>query len=194
MRNPMKWIILLCVLGGAANPRAEATRYDPNPMQPFGRPNPAAPPEARQFAFMIGSNDCTEEKRNNAGGEWVAGATRIWDAAWYMNGYAVRDWGTTSGGYTANVRTYDPARGQWNVAWLSMPGYSSGTWSGGKEGDNIVLKQPQASANGGLPGFSRLTFHDIAPTSFRWIGEWVSEDGSIVYPFWRISCVKLDAS
>jgi len=135
----------------------------------------------------IGRNDCSEEKRNNATSEWNPAENRIWDASWYMNGLAIRDWGTTGGGYTGNIRVFDTASGQWHVTYFSMPRYGSGVWSGGVEGANMVLTAPQKAPNG-MDGVSRLTFHDITPGGFKWKGEWVSADGTVVYPFWRIEC------
>lgn len=51
-----------------------------------------APVELAQSHFMIGRNDCSEQRFNSATGEWVD-SVRSWDACYYMNGFAIRDEG-----------------------------------------------------------------------------------------------------
>jgi hypothetical protein len=75
-----------------------------------------------------------------------------------------------------------------------MPVFSTGVWTGNMEGDNMVLKQPQKAPGTDLDGISRLTFSNISESGFDWSGEWVSEDGSVTFPFWRISCQKLESA
>ena len=182
--------MLTCLPVAASDYRQMETQYDPGPGQPFGKMNPQASPEVSEFSFLIGRNDCHEERRDPQTGQWQTPGKRIWDAAWYMNGHAVRDWGSTSGGQTANIRIFDPVDGRWKVSYFSSPTYSNGIWQGGLQGADIVLTRPQKAPNG-TDGESRLTFYEIADTSFRWKGEWVAEDGSVIYPFWRITCQKL---
>ena len=161
--------------------------YEPTEEFPFGRPNPAAPPEIQQFAFMIGQNDCSEDRLNGATGEW-ASATRTWDAYYYMNGYAIRDTGRSGTTTNGNIRLYDSAAGQWVVTFFAMPAFGSGVWRGGMEGENMVLRQAQKAPGTDFDGFSRLTFSNISADGFDWDGEWVSADGTVVFPFWRIRC------
>lgn len=181
-------------LTGVANSteRPAALSYEPSAEFPFGRPNPAAPPELAQFHFIVGQSNCEEELLNGATQEWVEGQ-RTWDASYYMNGFAIRDAGRTgSGGNNGNIRIFNPATGQWQVHFFSMPVYSNGIWSGGMEGDNMVLRQPQKAPGTDLDGVSRLTFSNISDEGFDWAGEWVSDDDAdIVFPFWRISCSKV---
>ncbi|MEM7016630.1 MAG: hypothetical protein AAF512_04730 [Pseudomonadota bacterium] len=179
--------VSLVAIGADTEAQTDETSFAPDAQHPFGRMNPAAPPETAQFAFMIGNNDCTEERRNSSG-EWTKG-TRSWDAYYDMNGFAIRDGGSSGKASNANIRAYDVKEKQWHVTFFSMPTYSSGLWKGGKKGDKIVLKQPQKAPNG-MDGSSRLTFFNMTDEGFDWIGEWVSENGSIVYPFWKISCQK----
>ncbi len=182
-------LVLLLPMMTIAADRQNSSRFDPSYEHPHGLINPDAPPETAEFAFMVGRNDCVEEKRDPQSGEWAEPTNRIWDAAWYMNGYAIRDWGTTAGGQTGNIRIFDPKTGQWHVTFFSAPGYGTGTWKGGKQDDDIVLSLPQQAPNG-MDGESRLTFSGISSSSFNWLGEWVSADGSVAYPFWRIRCTK----
>ena len=88
-------------------------------------------------------------------------------------------------------RQFQPDSGKWVVTYFSSPGVSTspGTWLGKKKGEDIVLTMAQKAPNG-MDGFSRLTFHSISPKGYGWKGEWVSQDESIVYPFWIIGCNK----
>lgn len=64
------------------------------------------------------------------------------------------------------------------------------TWSGNKTKDgNIILYSKQKAPNG-TEGFSRLTFYNINKKGYKWIGEWVDKTEKVVFPFWKISCVK----
>lgn len=173
----------------SAQPRAGGMEYDPSPANPFGLPNPAAPQQIAQFAFIIGKSDCTEERLNNATGEWQSSA-RTWDGHYIMNGFGIFDSGKSASSANSNIRVYDESRGQWQVTFFAMPSYSSSVWKGGLESENMVLKQPQQAPGTSLDGFSTLTFSNISNQGFEWSGEWISEDGSIVFPFWRVSCKK----
>lgn len=176
-------------VNGAANRQLDMP-YDPNETYPFGRSNPSAPKELAQFEFLIGNNDCTEERLNNTSGEWEKGQ-RSWDAMYFMNGFGIVDSGGSSGSSNSNVRVYDSDKKQWSVTYFSMPQYSSGVWTGGLVDEKIVLKQPQKAPGTDFDGFSQLTFSKISTLGFDWLGEWVSVDGSVVFPFWRISCHKV---
>lgn len=173
----------------AADERQGAPEYEPGVINPFGRPNPAAPEELAQFHFMVGENDCSEERLNSATQQWERSA-RTWDAHYTMNGFAILDTGRSGSTSNGNMRIFDPLSGQWQVHFFSMPVYGSGIWTGGMEQDKMVLRQPQKAPGTDFDGVSRLTFFNISDQGFSWIGEWVSEDGSVVIPFWRISCWK----
>jgi len=183
--------ILLYCCCAAAEPLAPI--YDPSPQYPFGRPNPDAPSELAEFHFMVGQNKCVEERRNSSNGDWIS-ASRSWDAHYYLNGFAIMDSGHSGKSWNGNLRAYDVNNNEWHVTFFSMPVYSSGVWKGLKEGNKIVLKQPQKAPGSGVEGVSRLTFSNISDAGFEWIGEWVSSDGSVVYPFWKISCQKIQSS
>lgn len=164
--------------------------YEPGASYPFGRVNPDAPAELAQFAFMIGKNDCTEERLDSTTGEWRVG-TRTWDAYYYLNGHAIRDAGRSGTATNGNIRIFDPASSQWHVTYFSTPVYGTGTWVGGVVEDRIELEQPQKAPGTEIDGINRLTFFDIGESEFKWKGEWVSLDGSTVFNYWRISCQKV---
>lgn len=179
--------LIACTLEPTTSPRLT---YDPSTQYPYGRMNPAAPPELAQFEFMIGHNDCEEERLNNATGEWVSGE-RSWDAYYYLDGFAVRDSGQSGGATNGNIRIFDPLAEQWHVTFFSTPTYGTGIWSGGMVEDRIELEQAQKAPGTNIDGVNRLTFYDISENSFNWKGEWISLNGSTVFPFWRISCHKV---
>lgn len=188
MKLLLAFIVIALSLPATADRRTNS--FDPSDEHPFGRPNPDAPEQLSQFAFLIGKNDCTEARRSQDGQSWNEG-TRTWDAHYSMNGFAVYDTGISDSGANSNQRVFDEKTGEWHVTFFSTPNYGSGVWRGVLEGDRIVLKQPQAAPANNMPGFSRLTFSEINDHGFNWIGEWVSADNTVVYPFWRISCRKV---
>lgn len=190
----MRWLtclLIAChVTMSTAQPREGGPAFEPTRDHPWGSPNPAAPSQIREFAFMIGNNDCEEQRRNAAGGDWTEGR-RTWDARYTMNGFAIADSGRSGGAANANIRAFDMNTGEWVVTFFSMPAYASGIWRGGKSGDTIVLRQAQRAPGSNLEGMSTLTFSNISPEGFDWEGKWISDDGAIEYPFWRIQCRKI---
>jgi hypothetical protein len=177
----------------AKQPRAAPLSYEPSEQYPYGRANPDAPEELMQFNFMVGRNDCTEQRLNSATGDWTE-AERSWDAYYFMNGYAIRDEGRSGSATNGNIRVYNAEAGEWVVTFFSAPVFSSGIWRGKKDGENIVLRQAQQAPGTDLDGYSTLTFSNISAQGFEWTGEWISEDGSVVFPFWRIQCQKFAMS
>ena len=179
----------LLLLSTNALARENALEFEPNTEHPFGRPNPAAPKELSQFAFMIGNNNCTEKRRTPGSDNWVE-SKRTWDAHYALNGMAIMDSGRSGNSTNGNIRAFDTATGLWHVTFFSMPIYGSGVWKGKVEDGKIVLKQPQKAPGTDFDGISKLTFSNISNQGFNWNAEWISEDGSVVYSFWEIRCKK----
>jgi hypothetical protein len=71
---------------------------------------------------------------------------------------------------------------------FSAPAYSSGSWRGKTEAENLVLRQPQKALGTDLDGFSILTFAGVSAQGLDWVREWVGEDGSVVFPLGRTQC------
>lgn len=165
--------------------------YEPSATHPFGKLNPDAPKQVADFAPMIGICDCRSVQRK-PDGSWQDTLDMIWKFKYIMNGTAVQDEVWREGNqYAGSIRQYQPDSAKWVVTYFSYPLVSTkpGVWQGAKDGDNIVLKMPQKAPNGS-DGSSRLTFYNIAADGFKWKGEWISTDESIVYPFWMIECRK----
>lgn len=165
--------------------------YEPSEDYPFGRPNPEAPAEIKDFSPIIGRCDCKSVQRNSDG-SWQDTLNMTWQFKYIMNGTAVQDevW-RENGMYAGSVRQYQPDSAKWVVTYFSYPAVSTkpGVWIGQKVGDEIVLTMPQKAPNG-MDGLSRLTFYDMSHKGFRWKGEWVDTGQTFSYPFWNISCVK----
>lgn len=161
--------------------------YDPGPTYPFGRPHPEAPPEIRQFDFMIGECECTDSLRQ-PDGSWRTMSSK-WNAAYFLNGQGIQDQYWADNFATSNIRIFDRNSGTWKVTFFKKPGYSSGVWEGGKEGETMVMKQ-KATSPTGREGTSRLTFYNIRKEGYDWKGEFVDKETGQAFPFWKTSCLK----
>lgn len=139
---------------------APDTTYAPSPAYPFGRMNPDAPPESKQFAFMIGAFDCTDEIRQPDGKKVRFPA--IWNARWFLNGHGIQDEYWSPRFATSNLRIYDAKAKQWQVTFFRMPGYQSGVWQGRQEDGKMVMRQGGATSGPGL------TFYNIRADGFDW--------------------------
>jgi ketosteroid isomerase-like protein len=165
--------------------------YEPNDNFPFGQLNPDAPKESADFEPMIGKCNCKSETRN-PDGTWKEAIDMTWTFKYIMNGMGVQDETHKSDGiHSGSIRQFNADSSRWYVHYYSSnsPNMSLSTWEGNKKDDKIILYKEQKATNG-LDGFYRLTFYDINETGYKWIGEWVDTQEKIVYPTWKISCVK----
>lgn len=184
--------IVFQILPAHAQIQTSDFQYAISPEQPYGAYNPEAPEQLKDFEPMIGSNLCESVQRNQDG-SWQDTVSVIWEFRYIFDGKAVQDitW-KEDGQHSMSIRQFNADSSRWAVTFFSAANanFTPPTWTGGKtENGNIVLGRPYQTA-GGMDGTSRLTFSGISEESFNWIGEWISEDESVVYPFWRISCVK----
>lgn len=149
------------------------TEYEPSPEFPYGRKHPDAPAELAQFDFMIGEFDCIDETRQPNGS--MRRFKAIWNAHFFLNGFGVQDEYWSPGFSTSNIRIFDPEEGVWVITFFKMPGYQSGVWKGGLEGDKLVFRNGDRTSGPGL------TFYDRTDDGF----EWMSGGDS---PGWTSSC------
>jgi len=156
--------------------------FDANSDYPYGRVNPAAAPEIEQFHFMIGTFDCTDELLIN--GEWKT-MKAVWQSNYTLNGYAIQDHYRNEVYAGTSLRVYNQATGLWNVSFFGMAGNHSGLWTGSRDGNRIVLTSEQVAPDGSK-ATSRLSFSEITDSSFEWLGERISADGTVT-PNWKIS-------
>lgn len=159
--------------------------YEASPAFPNGRIHPEAPRELAQFSFMIGAHECVDRRRNEDG-EWIE-FQAIWNARYFLNGFAIQDHYFAPDFQTSNIRIYDANEGAWKVTFFSSPKYSSGTWRGNRKENSIVLErmvgvEPSKS-------ISRLTFFDISEQGFEWKAELIA-DGQPIALSWTSSCKR----
>ena len=167
-------------------------KYEPTPANPYGSLNPEAPPQTADFSPLIGLCKCKSVTRVDQS-TWADTVMMDWTFKYIMNGMGVQDETLKEdGGYSGSIRQYNADSARWYVHYYST-GFVSPTlssWEGNKtENSDIVLYRPQQAPNG-MEGFYRLTFSNISEKGFAWAGEWVNPDETIVYPTWRIYCVK----
>lgn len=166
--------------------------YEPTSEHPYGLPNPAAPQELLDFAPLIGECQCTSIKRK-ADQTWGEPIDMIWRFKYIMNGMAVQDETLKADGlHSGSIRQFIPDSTRWYVHY-----YSSGApttilpvWEGNKEGEDSIVQYRDQKAPNGMDGFFKITFYDIDTNGFRWLGEWVSADGSVSFPTWKIECSR----
>ncbi len=164
--------------------------FEASQDHPFGRPNPDAPEQIKDFEPMIGECTCLSQNRNSAG-EWKPPITMKWRFKYIMNGTAVQDETLKEDGvHSGSIRQFNSDSLKWNVHYYSSNmSPTLPNWWGERKGDEIVLYRDQKSPNG-LDGYSRLTFFDFSEKGYQWIGEWVDEGESFSYAFWRIACFR----
>ena len=166
--------------------------YEPSKAHPFGLPNPDAPGALLDFAPLIGECECESVSRK-ADQSWADPVDMTWRFKYIMNGMAVQDETFKADGrHSGSIRQYSADSTQWYVHYYNSaaPSPTLPVWEGNKKEDgNIVLSREQQAPNG-MDGNYRLSFYDISETGFKWKGEWVSKDETIVYPTWTIKCAK----
>ena len=185
----MKYFYILFFISFSAFAQYE---YEPSEEFPFGQPNPEAPEQIKDFAPMIGECNCKSTTRNQDG-TWADKAVdMIWRFKYIMNGMAIQDETLKAdGGNSGSIRQFNADSSKWYVHYYSTGGIPKTlpAWEGTKTDDKIVLYRDQKAPNG-LEGFYRLTFYNMSETGYKWIGEWVNKDETIVYPTWKIVCTR----
>lgn len=166
--------------------------YEATKEFPFGRANPEAAEQIKDFEQLIGLCDCESESRN-PDKSWNQPVKMTWKFKYIMNGMGVQDETFKDDKtYSGSIRQFDPETKKWYVHYYSYPKIPKqlSVWVGEKtEKGDIVLYRDSTAPNG-TEGFYRLTFYEINDEGFKWVGEWTDTSESIVYPTWRISCKK----
>lgn len=167
--------------------------YAPEASHPFGRPNPDAPPELKQFDFMVGEFQCVERLLQRDG-SWKERRT-IWSARYFMNGYAIQDIHWKPGVTATNLRFFDAATGKWLVSWFQTPPYkTAAVFEGAQEGagsGRTMVMRGQPTTRDEKTVQTILTFYDIQPDSYQWKAEQLVDGRPQSFgPFWKISCAR----
>ncbi len=171
---------------GAAAPQQPAT---PPPGQAppaaTGAAAPCAVPEARQFDFWIGEWEMVS-RFLQPDGKWTE--EKATDSVRpVLNGCALyQEWkGTVAGQplHGISLTSYAPGERQWQQAWSDDSGPSLYVFTGGMEGDRMVLSR-QVVVDG-KPVVRRQVYSNIRPDGFDWAYEQSTEAGGWT-PLWTI--------
>ena len=187
----MRKVVCLILLLSLSQFAFAQYEYEPTKENPFGKYNPQAPDQVKDFEGMIGECTCNSVTRNQDQ-SWKDPEKIIWRWKYIMNGHAVQDETLKpDGSHSGSIRQFHKDSMRWNVHYYSSAGITVNlpTWHGNKKDDKIVLYRPQKALNG-MDGFYRLTFYDISKLGYKWIGEWVDPTEKIVYPTWKIECTR----
>ena len=187
----MKNIILISIFILSSITTNAQYSYDPSEEFPFGRPNPEAPEQIKDFDPMIGLCNCKSTSRNQDG-TWAETIDMLWKFKYVANGMIVQDETLKSDGtHSGSIRQFNADSSRWYVHYYTTRVASATlpAWEGNKIDDKIILYRDQKAPNGS-EGFYRITFYDMTKTGYKWIGEWVNKDETIVYPTWKIECIK----
>lgn len=167
-------------------------KYEVNKQQPFGMPNIKAPEEIKDFEKLIGICNCKSvQYRGNVPGDTL---DLKWRWKYILNGNAVQDdgWLGNEKGQSSftSIRILNPQTKQWQVPFF-VPYMTSEPqiWNGGKDGEDIVLRKPEAAQNDQKME-SVLTFSNISDKGFDWTGKMVNLETKTESVFWKIWCVK----
>ncbi len=159
---------------------------------PFGKPNPEAPEQIKDFEAMIGECHCKSTTRNQDG-TWSEAEDIIWRWKYIMNGMAIQDETLKADkSHSGSIRQFIADSSKWYVHWYSSktPTTVLPTWEGKKTDNGTIVLYKDQKAPNGMEGFFRLTFYDIRKSGYKWIGEWVDKSETVVFPTWKIDCKK----
>ncbi len=189
----MKFIILILLSLNLNAKNLPLYIYESNVNQPFGKVNPNAPQQIKDYQLMIGKHECLSVARN-PDQSWGEPVNMIWSFKYIMNGLAIQD--TTlkaDGNHSGSIRLYDEKNNQWQINYYSSQvnpkAKSLPMWTGGKKDAKLVYYRDQKAPNG-TQGYFRLSFYDISANGFKWIGEWTDKREKSTYPTWKIECKK----
>lgn len=197
--NPSKAVCLMfsiaLVIGAQSQSKSaesELYAYNVSASLPFGKPNPEAPDQIKDYAELIGVCKCVSQTRSSDE-TWAQPVDMQWTFKYIMNGKAVQDETLKSDGrHSGSIRQFNADSLKWYVHYYSSQKSSPllAAWEGGRKGDEIVLYRAQKSPNG-REGFYKIRFHDISDEGFQWVGMWTPKDEEFVYETWKISCKKV---
>jgi len=139
---------------------------------------PSAPPETRQFEFMLGDWRGSIMSRDSVGRE--SSVEIFWTGTYILDGWAIRtDWRIPLTGGGANhgsmLRAYDARQRRWNVAEFYTPGLELRTFSAQATGGEVVQLGEHRGATGRV--MTRRTFFNITPVRYENRYEVSTDDG-----------------
>ncbi|MDH3699034.1 MAG: hypothetical protein OER83_06880 [Flavobacteriaceae bacterium] len=187
----MKSALLFAALFFCLSSLQAQFEYEASAEHPFGLPNPEAPEQILDYAPLIGECDCSSVRRK-PDQSWDVPKNMLWRFKYILNGMAVQDDALHEGGtHGGSIRQFIADSTRWYVHYYStnFPSTTLPAWEGNKNDSTMVLYKEQKAPNG-MDGFYRITFSEMTNDGFKWSGDWVNPDESIVYPTWKIDCIK----
>lgn len=164
---------------------------------PLGRTEPAAsaPAGLMQFGRLVGAWTCTGQARQPDGGWKQAPGRHAWHWYYVLDGHAVADaWrpdreAQPDAAEGINLRTYDPASDQWDIAWATRTQPRLDRFKGAERDGEMHLFAERAGSGGFGPHLMRITFFNIGPRHFDWKYEASAvTDGKRWREVQRLSC------
>lgn len=144
--------------------------------QKYGKPNPNAPKEISQFAFLIGKWRCDAKIKGENGTWQLFQAT--WIGRYILDGYVIADEFrmTDSSGKLVmlgqNYRSYSSDRRSWIMKWHEA---LTSTWLdlGPAELGGVRVSDTSITFKGHFPPneIHRMTYSNISEDHFTWKGE-----------------------
>ncbi len=166
--------------------------YEASKDYPFGKANPEAPEQVKDFQPLIGECNCSSVSRKQDG-SWAEPVDMIWRWKYIMNGFAVQDETLKADGkHSGSIRQFIADSSKWYVHYYSSISKSTTlpTWEGNKTEDGKIILYRDQKAPNGMEGYYRITFYDMSKSGYKWIGDWVDKTEQIVYPTWKIDCKR----
>jgi hypothetical protein len=154
-----------------------------NRDEEYGKPNPKAPPELSQFAFIIGKWRC-DVKLKGEDGTWQP-YQATWVGHYILDGYVIADeyrMTNQTGALVVhgmNFRSYSVEKKTWVMRWLNATGF----WLElGPENLGGVHVAPKTITFNFIDTFApnsltRVTFSNITENHFTWSGERSLDEG-----------------
>jgi len=164
--------------------------YGPSSEYPFGRYNPNAPIELKEFEFMIGNFDRTDSLFDQKSGKWNVFKNNEWNTKYIMNGHAILDqsWNVDNQIAASNLRYYDTKKKKWVISWWSNNNNGTPLVSEGiKEGDQFIFRNERKLPNG-KTSVQEYIFYDISENAYKWRGQIYINNKP--FTFWKISCIR----
>jgi hypothetical protein len=166
--------------------------YEVSKKFPYGKANPEAPEQIKDYELMIGKCNCKSISRKQDG-SWNDAIDMVWRWKYIMNGMAVQDETLKADGkHSGSIRQFSVDSSKWYVHYYASnaPISKLPVWEGTKKENGTIVHYKDHKAPNGTEGFYRLTFYDISKSGYKWVGEWVDKTETVVYPTWKIECVR----
>lgn len=162
------------------------------PSSGFGNPAPHLPEQARQFDFLIGVFDATQELTLPNGQQTRFPSTST--ATYALNGHAILEYNwydvdrSLPDAATSIIRIYNRAMRRWESLYLANRGNNLLYFGGRQEGNQLVLHL--FSSNTLAPRISRFVFHSAADDSYGWFAETSTDHGKSFAKTWTIDFIR----